>query len=129
MDDEARQTHAVFALSTSEQRSVLMPEVLARRWAIGLDTAKRTLQVTTQASIKNVLAPGERKLHQRLDHLKFLNLRGRFYTDTMFSKVKSIRGHRTAQIFTNGQGYDQFYPMKMTERKRDWKRDWNRPGI
>ena len=52
MDDEARQTHAVFALSTSQQRSVLTPEVLARRWAIGLDTAKRTLQVTTQASIK-----------------------------------------------------------------------------
>ena len=30
----------------------------------------------------------------------------------MFSKVKSIRGHRTAQIFMNGQRYDQFYPMK-----------------
>ena len=52
------------------------------------------------------------KLCQRLDHLKFPNLWGRFSTDTMFSKVKSIRGHRTAQIFMNGQGYDQFYPMK-----------------
>ena len=30
MDDEARQTHVVFALSTSQQRSVLMPEVLAK---------------------------------------------------------------------------------------------------
>ena len=29
MDDKARQTHAVFALSTSQQRLVLMPEVLA----------------------------------------------------------------------------------------------------
>ena len=62
MGDEARQTQAVFALSTSQQRSVLTPEVLARRWAIGLDTAKRSLQVTTQAGIRNVLAPGERKL-------------------------------------------------------------------
>ena len=26
--------------------------------------------------------------------------------------MKSIRGHRTAQIFTNSQGYDQFYRMK-----------------
>ena len=112
MDDEARQTHAVFALSTSQQRLVLTPEVLARRWAIGLDTAKRTLQVTTQAGIRNVLAPGERKLRQRLDHLKFPNFWGRFYTNTMFSKVTSIRGHRTAQIFTNGQGYDQFYRME-----------------
>ena len=76
LDDEARQTHAAFALSTSQQRLVLMPEVLARRWAIGLYTAKRKLQVTTQASIRNVLAPRERKLHQQLDHLKFLNLWG-----------------------------------------------------
>ena len=64
MDDEARQAQVVSALSTSEQSSVLTPEVLAWRWAIGLDTAKRTLQVTTQAGIRNVLATGERKLHQ-----------------------------------------------------------------
>ena len=48
MGDEACQTHVVFALSTSEQCSVLMLEVLARRWTIGLDTAKRTLQLTTK---------------------------------------------------------------------------------
>ena len=30
----------------------------------------------------------------------------------MFAKVKSIRGHKTVQIFTNGQGYDQFYLLK-----------------
>ena len=64
MGDEARQAHAVFALSTLEQCLVLTPEVLVWRWAIGLDTAKRTLQVTTLTGIRNVLAPGRRKLHQ-----------------------------------------------------------------
>ena len=29
----------------------------------------------------------------------------------MFSKVKSTRGHKAAQIFTNGHGYDRFYPL------------------
>jgi hypothetical protein len=29
----------------------------------------------------------------------------------MFSKVKSTRGHKTTQVFTNGHGYDRFYPL------------------
>ena len=108
MDDESRK---MFALSTSEQRSTITPEILSRRWGVGLDTAKRTLQVTTQSGIRNVLAPGEKKVRQKLDHLAFPNLSGKWYTDTMFSKTKSIRGHLVAQVFTNGRGSDHFYPM------------------
>jgi hypothetical protein len=29
----------------------------------------------------------------------------------MFSTLKSMRGHKTAQVFTNGHGYDRFYPL------------------
>jgi transposase len=109
MDTESRN---ILALSTSEKRSVLTPEILSRRWGVGLDTAKRTLQATTQSGIRNVLAPGERKVRQKLDHLAFPNLSGKWYTDTMFSKTESIRGHLVAQVFTNGRGNDHFYPMK-----------------
>jgi hypothetical protein len=35
-----------------------------------------------------------------------------FYTDTMFSTSKSLRGNKCAQVFTNGAGYDLFYPMR-----------------
>jgi hypothetical protein len=48
MDVESRR---LFALSTSEKRSTLTPEVLSRRWGVGLDTAKRTLKVITQSGI------------------------------------------------------------------------------
>ncbi|KAI2502898.1 Reverse transcriptase (RNA-dependent DNA polymerase) [Fragilaria crotonensis] len=109
MDDESRK---LFALSTSDKRSVITPEILSRRWGVGLDTAKRTLKVTTQSGIRNVLAKGERKVRQKLDHLAFPNLSGKWYSDTMFSKTQSIRGHLTAQVFTNGRGSDHFYPMK-----------------
>ena len=102
----------LFAMSSSEKRSTLTPERLSTRWGIGLDTAKRTLQVTTQAGIRNVLAPGERKTRQKLDHLGFPNLRGTTYGDTMFAKVKSARGNTAAQVFTNGRGFDHFYPLK-----------------
>jgi len=77
---------------------------------IGLSAAKKTLRVTTQSGIRNVYAPAERKLRQRTTHLNFPNLRGRWYTDTLFSKVKSIRGNKGAQVFTNGKGFDCIYP-------------------
>jgi hypothetical protein len=109
MDDESRK---LFALSTSEKRPVITPEILSRRWGAGLDTAKRTLQVTTQSGIRNVLARGERKVRQKLDHLAFPNLSGKWYSDTMFSKTKPVRGRLTAQVFTIGRGIDHFYPMK-----------------
>jgi hypothetical protein len=34
------------------------------------------------------------------------------YTDTMFAASKSLRGNKCAQVFTNGVGYNLFYPLK-----------------
>jgi transposase InsO family protein len=103
---------SISALTSEERKATLTPEVLARRWNIGLAAAKRTMNVTTQTGIRNVLAPGERRIRQRMSHLKYPTLRGRFYTDTMFGKVKSTRGYKAAQVYTNGSGYDRFYPIK-----------------
>jgi hypothetical protein len=109
LDPEARK---IFAITTEERRSAITPPILSRRWGIGLEAAKRTLRATTQAGVRNVLAPTERKLRHRTDHLKFPTLRGRTYTDTMFSNLPSIRGYRAAQVFTNGSGFDHFYPIE-----------------
>jgi len=105
---------SLFALSTEEKRSVITPEVLSRRWGIGLAVAKRTLSVTTQAGIRNVLAPTERRSRQRYNHLQFPTLRADIYSDTMFteSKKPSLQGYTAAQVFTNGKGFDCFYPIK-----------------
>ena len=66
MDTESQKlftlsTSKLFTLSTSEKQSTLMPEALSRQWGVGIDNAKRMLQVTTQSGIQHVLAPGERK--------------------------------------------------------------------
>ena len=97
---------------TSDRIGSISPDDLAKRWNIGLTSARATLQATSQCGIRNVSAPGERKLRQRLNHMKFPNLRGRFYTDTMFSKSKSLRGAKAAQVFTNGRGFDKVYPIQ-----------------
>jgi Reverse transcriptase (RNA-dependent DNA polymerase) len=102
----------IWALSTKERGPILTKEILAQRWGIGLDTAHRTLTATTQSGIRRVLHPVERRYRTRQSHLRFPTLNTRFYTDTMFSTTKSLRGNKCAQVFTNGLGYDLFYPLK-----------------
>jgi hypothetical protein len=38
----------LFALSKDEKHSAITPEILSRRWNIGLEAAKQTLKVMTQ---------------------------------------------------------------------------------
>jgi hypothetical protein len=104
--------HAVAAMSTRERGPVITKEILAKQWGIGLKTAHRTLMATTQQGIRCVLHPMERRYKTRQSHVSFPTLNTRFYTDTMFATAKSTRGHKCAQVFTNGSGYNLFYPMK-----------------
>ena len=104
---------SVFALSRAEKGLIVTKEVLARRWGIGMDTAYRTLRVTTQRGVRTFLHPTERRLSTHLPHLSFPMLRdSKVYSDTMFAKVKSIRKHSCAQNWTDGKGYTLFYPMR-----------------
>ena len=106
-----QETRRIKALSTKDRRSVLTPPVLAKRFNCSLETSRRTMQVTTQSGIRNVLAPGERKLRQRLDHLRFPRMRGKWYSDTWFPSVKTCRQFKVGQIFTDGLGFDANYPQ------------------
>lgn len=99
-------------VSSKPERYRLTPEELSRKWGCGLGIATQTLKVTTQRGIRNVLAPGERRVHYKTNHLQFPNLNEIFYTDTATASIKSCRQYRYAQVYTNGKGYDRFHPMK-----------------
>lgn len=103
---------AIAAMSSTERGPVITKEILAKRWGIGLDTAHRTLTATTQQGIRRVLHPMERRYRTRQSHLRFPTLNTCFYTNTMFATAKSLCGHKCAQVFTDGSGYDLFYPLK-----------------
>ena len=107
--EEERQ---ISGLSSRDRGPVITKEILAKRWGIGLDTAHQTLSTTTQFGVRRVLHPVERRYRTRQSHLRFPTLNTKFYTDTMFSTTKSLRGHKCAQVFTNGIGYDLFYPLR-----------------
>ena len=98
-------TTTISAAFTSERHSSVNFENLSQKWNIGLETAKRTLQVTMQQGIWTaVLHPLHRCYQVHQLHLNRRQLNGDWFTDTLFSKVTSIQGtsNTCAQVFTNG---------------------------
>ena len=57
--DVAPRARSVAKLTTSVRESVLTPQILSQRWNIGLLTAKKTLDVTTQSGLRNIYAPAK----------------------------------------------------------------------
>ena len=98
------------SVESNKRHSAVNAEELSRKWGIGLETARKTLKVTTQYGIRHALHPLRRRY--RTDHmaLRYRRLQATFYTDTLFSKVISIKGNKCAQLFTSGN-FIKMYPM------------------
>jgi hypothetical protein len=73
---------------TSDRNSKVGPEELSRKWNIGLEMAKATLDVMTQHGIQTAVHPMSRWL--RVDHLHLHSprLKGTWYLDTLIAKSK-----------------------------------------
>ena len=108
--DKWNEDQKVSSIISNERHSKATPEELARKWNIGLQTAKDTMRVTTQRGIRTAIHPMTRRV--RVDHLNLhrRRLRGMWYTDTLLSKVKSILGNTCANVYTQGK-FTQAVPM------------------
>ena len=95
---------------TNDRHSKVAPEEVARKLNIGLQTAKDTLKVTTQAGIRAAIHPMIRRLRVDQLHLHRQRLRGTWYMDTLLSKVKSKLGNTCANIYTDGK-FTRAIPM------------------
>ena len=111
---EADEVKCISALAT-RKRDKLSPEQLMKLWHIGYETAKRTLGATTHQCIRS-LEDIRRRFRTDKAHLRYKRLsesrHGKFYVDTLFSKVKSIRGYTCGNIFTNTLGFKKFFPLR-----------------
>ena len=85
-------------------------DLLEIKWGIVLYKSKRTLQSATQDNVISSLKP--LTWWYRTDFLshRIRQLNCRFYTDTIFSKDKSIVGNTCAHIFTGGY-FVEIIPM------------------
>jgi hypothetical protein len=87
----------------------------AKMWKIGLDAAASTLKATTQLVVRHALHPLHKRFRTEAAQLRYPCLGGRFgrfSSDTMFAKTKSIRGNMMAQIFSNDIDFTKLIPME-----------------
>ena len=108
--DEAIERRKESGVHMTDRHSKVGPEELSRKWNIGLQTAKDTLDVTTQHGVRTAVHPMSRRL--RVDHLHLHRprLRGMWFVDTLIAKVKSLLGNKVANVYTNGK-FTKVVPM------------------
>ena len=100
---------------SGERKSDVTAESLAEKWLIGLDTAKQTLEHTTQRLIRSAILPLSRRY--KADRIFQLpRLQGTWFSDTVDGHGKSRDGNLYGQIFANEAYFATIYPMD-TKRK------------
>ncbi len=98
------------AFQTKGRHTSVTPEDLSERWQIGLEASKATLKRTTQRVIRSAVMPLARRY--RADRMfERKRLGGKWASDTMDGRVKSLDGNQYAQVFTNGGFFAEVYPM------------------
>ncbi len=92
------------------------PDHLAKLWGIGLKAAERTLNSTTQATVRSTDGLGmSKRVRTRVHQRRYRQLDGhlgRFSSDTFFANCKSLRGNTCFQLFTKKAAYIKTYSME-----------------
>jgi hypothetical protein len=100
-----------YAIRTGDVTTDVTPENVARRWMVGVETAKITLNVTTQRGVRSIPNPAIRHFKTQMTHLRYLRMSGMIYADIMEQKVLSLESQRYAHIIGNGRDFVIVYPI------------------
>ncbi len=102
----------ISALCTTQPGRQFEAPILARNWGIDLQTAKRTVEVTTQQGVQTVLHPTLSRCFRTNDRqLQYRRLQIDCFTDTLISNTTSRRNNKYAQIFATSDGWCRAYPL------------------
>ena len=97
---------------TSTERHVKMSaEVLADRFAIGIQRARGTLTATMQKGTRSAILPISRRYHADRQY-GVKRLKGKFSTDTIWARSKSLRGNVCTQIYSHKCGFNSSHHME-----------------
>ena len=87
---KGKKTVSVKVLNTSSRHNSISPQLLAQRWGTHLETAKRTLDATTQQGIRSVLNPTMTCRYRTKDRqLRYRQLSHDMFTDILEASVHS----------------------------------------
>ena len=82
---------SVKVLNTPRRRNSTSPQLLAQRWETHLETAKRTLDATTQRGVCSALNPTMTRIYQTSNRqLRYRQLSHNMFTDTLEASVCSL---------------------------------------
>ena len=92
----------------------ITPGMLAKIWRIDHDSAKRTLESTTQLNRQDASNSLSRQFTTNDRMLRYKRINSCFYTDTMFATASgtSSRGFPMCQVFVSDKGFVAVYPMR-----------------
>ena len=110
----AKETIIINKVETKAKNTSLSPELLSKLWRIPLQSAKRTLSVTTNNYIRTNEGKLSRRFRTDLFQKRYRRMGGnfsRFYTDTLFFKCKTLDLSTCAQIFCNKARFTCIFPM------------------
>ena len=104
------------SIATTGRKLNVTDKTIADTFGCSPETALRTRMVTTQKGIRSMtdhLCRRYRTKHAALRYNQLGGRHGTFYSDTMFSSIKSISGNTMGQIFVNDIGYTYLTPMRL----------------
>ena len=90
-------------------------ETLSKVWRIDLETARKTLEVTSQYKSHSEDTEFSRKYSTNDRMLRYKRINEYFFMDTFFATSKggkSTRGHTCVQVFVTDKGFIYVVPMK-----------------
>ena len=105
---------AVKSVKTGTKRWKVGPLALAKRWGIGVGAAQRTVDSTTQDTVKSLANPTlSRRFATHAKLMKCRRLPCKMFTDTMEAKhISWFRKSRYGQVYVTDFGWVGFYPMR-----------------
>ena len=99
----------------AKSKNNVTPDHLSKIWRIDVDTAKRTLDITSQQCARKDNPKLSRNYETNDRMLRYKHLNDYFFMDTLFATSKaskSSRGHTCAQLFVTDKGFVYIVPMK-----------------
>lgn len=94
------QARTLSAIASKTRKSYITPEQLAKRWSIGVETAKKTLKKTTQRAVRDLVsASGTKRLKPFAYQLRYPRLNTEMYCDILIGTCVSLEGNKYAAVY------------------------------
>jgi Reverse transcriptase (RNA-dependent DNA polymerase) len=109
-----RPSRLIQATQSVRRKGTISADILAKRWHIKLDDAKRTIEATTQLGVRDFQGlTGHRRIRHSNRQLHYRRLNCTCYTDTFFGPVPSLfHKHAVAQVYVTEFDWVKVYPMQ-----------------